>query len=177
MSKKNVEWNIQRLNSIKRELEHPQKYSVLKYLHKSKYRNRNTSVLPLNELYIYLDSEFKKIVLSNNEFIRKINQVSFLSDVGDFATSLDLKSDMLLSNLLKIQLSYMRSLSYGKNTVLYICLKIVNITLLIFYPKMNDWFQGYGNMCTFKRDVWFLKKGYWKFHVHIWIYLIDSENS
>ena len=37
--------------------------------------------------------------------MRKINPVSFPSEVGDFATSLDLKLDMLIPNLLKMQLS------------------------------------------------------------------------
>ena len=37
--------------------------------------------------------------------MRDINQVSFPSDVGDSATALDLKLDVFLSNLLKLQLS------------------------------------------------------------------------
>ena len=36
---------------------------------------------------IFLDAEFKKVVLSNNELVIKINQVSFLGNIGDFATS------------------------------------------------------------------------------------------
>ena len=46
-----------------------------------------------------------------------MDQVSFPSDVGDFATSLILKSDILISNLLKMKSSLIRSLSYGKNDV------------------------------------------------------------
>ena len=36
---------------------------------------------------------------------KKDKHVSFISDVGGFATSLDLKLAILLSNLLKMQLS------------------------------------------------------------------------
>ena len=39
---------------------------------------------------VFLDDEFRRVVLWNNEFIRKINQVSFPGDVGYFATSLNL---------------------------------------------------------------------------------------
>ena len=34
-----------------------------------------------------------------------MNQVIFLTDIGDFATSLDFKSNMLVSNFLKMQLN------------------------------------------------------------------------
>ena len=54
------------------------------------------SVLPLNEWNIFLDAEFIKVVIWNTEFIRNINKVSFLSEFGDFAMSLDLKLDMLI---------------------------------------------------------------------------------
>ena len=80
-----------KLNRIQREREHAQKYLVSKYPDYRRYKNRNTSVLPLHEWKIFLDEEYNKVILSKNEFIIKINQVSFLGDVGDFATSLDLK--------------------------------------------------------------------------------------
>ena len=50
---------------------------------------------------MFLGDEIKKVVLLNNEFIRKMNQESFRSDVAGFATSLDLKLDILISNLQK----------------------------------------------------------------------------
>ena len=65
------------------------------------YKNRNMSFLPLNQRNLFLDAEFIKAVLWINELINKINQVSFLSDVGDFDTSLDLKLDTLVSRLRK----------------------------------------------------------------------------
>ena len=106
------------------------------------------SVLPLNQINTFLDVELRKVVLWNNEFIRKTNEVSFPSGVGDVATSLDLKLDMLISNILTMNLSYMRLFSYGKNIVACIYLNIVNISLVILYPKINDWFHGYENMST-----------------------------
>ena len=65
------------------------------------YKNRNMSFLPLNQRNLFLDAGFIKAVLWINELINKINQVSFLSDVGDFDTSLDLKLDTLVSRLRK----------------------------------------------------------------------------
>ena len=50
-------------------------------MNKRKYKNRHTSVLPLNKRNKVLDGEFVKIVLWNNEFIKNINPVSFPSDV------------------------------------------------------------------------------------------------
>ena len=70
--------------------------------------------------------------------MRKINQVSFPGDVRDFAMSLDLRLDMLISNLLKKQLGYIRSFSFVNNAVAFIYLNRVNISLNIFYQKMND---------------------------------------
>ena len=52
-----------------------------------------------------------------DSFIRRINKVIFLSDVGYFATSLYLKSDILISNFLIIRLISIQSLSSGKNAV------------------------------------------------------------
>ena len=75
-----------------------------------------------------LDAEFRKFVIWNNEFIRKIDQVSFPSDVGYFSTSLDLKLDIFISNLLKIKLNLIWSFSYGKNEVALIYLKRFNIS-------------------------------------------------
>ena len=69
------------------------------------YKKRNTSLLPIKEWNISLDVEFGKVFLWNNEFIRNINKVSFPCGVRDFVASYDLKLDILLSNLLKMQLS------------------------------------------------------------------------
>ena len=80
--------------------------------------------------------------------MRDINQVSFPSDVGDSATALDLKLDVFLSNLLKLQLSKKLSFSYEKNKFACIYLYSVKNSLIIFYLKMNDWFQGYENICV-----------------------------
>ena len=63
----------------------------------------NTSVLPLNRRNILLDTVFRKVVLWNNELILNINLVIFPSDVENFATSLNLKSDMLVFDLLKME--------------------------------------------------------------------------
>ena len=70
--------------------------------------------------------------------MRKLNQVSFPGDVRDFAMSLDLRLDMLISNLLKKQLGYIRSFSFVNNAVAFIYINRVNLSLNIFYQKMND---------------------------------------
>ena len=46
VSKKSFKANMQKLNRIKREREHPQTIFSIKYANKRKYKNWNTSVLP-----------------------------------------------------------------------------------------------------------------------------------
>ena len=55
--------------------------------------------------------------------VRKKNQVSFLSDIGGSATSLDLKSNIIIYNFTKMQLNLIRSFSYGDNIVSYTYIK------------------------------------------------------
>ena len=76
-----------------------------------------------------------------------------------------------------MQLSYMRSFSYGKIAVTCIYLNRVNISLIIFYPKMNDWFQGYTNMCRSKIEFYFWQKDIENITYKYGIYFINSENS
>ena len=74
-------------------------------------------ILTIIRSKIFLDAEFIKVVLWNNYLPRKINQISFPSDVGDLALSFNLKLDMLISKLLKNQSSQIQSLSNGMNVV------------------------------------------------------------
>ena len=60
---------------------------------------------------IFLDDEFRNVVLWNNEFTRNINQVSFPSDIGYFDTSPNLKLDILISSLLQMHLGKILSFS------------------------------------------------------------------
>ena len=85
--------------------ENMHKNKVWKHQNKTKYPNWNTSVLPLKQRNIFLDSEFRRVVKWNKEFMRNINQVNFPSYIGDFGMSLDLKkTNMLIDNLVKMQL-------------------------------------------------------------------------
>ena len=72
-------------------------------MNKIKDANRNTSVLALNEWNKILGDEFRKIVLWKNEFMKKINQVSFPNDVADFDKPLKFKTTYACSQLTKKQ--------------------------------------------------------------------------
>ena len=58
-----------------------------------------------------------------------------MSDVEDFATSLDLKTDIILCNLLKMKLSCIQSFSYGNNEVACIYLNRGSTSLIISIKK------------------------------------------